>query len=154
MVEVMIVVAILAVLLGIAAPAYTEMVASQRVRDTASDLHTSLMRARSEAISRSTPVTIKAVGGNLANGWHIADPSGTYNPDPANPTVFIEQHGPVKSSTIAGATDVTFTNVGRLSGGAIAIKISVTGTAVTRCVTADLAGRAKIRTIAASDACT
>lgn len=153
LIEVMIVLAILGILISIAAPAFSEWVASQRVRDTATDLHSSLMRARSEAISRGTSVTITAVGGNLANGWYIADPNPTYNPDLANPTVFIEQHGAVPNATISGATNISYTNVGRLSGVAIGIKVAIAGTGLTRCVTIDVAGRPKTRVIAAADAC-
>lgn len=155
LIELMVVLAILGILMGIAVPNFSEWIASQRVRDTASDLHTSLMRARSEAISRGlatsvTPVTTT----NWANGWHIANPDGTYNPDPANPTVFIEQHGPVQNVSISGAgTAIAFTTVGRLSGTALGIRITATGTTMTRCITVDTAGRPKTLAIGASDTC-
>lgn len=155
LIELMVVLLILGILMGIAVPNFSEWIAGQRVRDTAADFHTSLMRARNEAISRGlatsiTPVTTT----NWANGWHIANPDGTYNPDPANPTVFIEQHGPVQNATISGAgTAITFTTVGRLSGTALAIRITAAGTSMTRCVTVDTAGRPKTRVIAATDTC-
>jgi type IV fimbrial biogenesis protein FimT len=152
--ELMAVLAIVGILMSIAVPAFSEWIASQRVRDTAADIHTSLMRARNEAISRGLNTSIKPVNGNWANGWFIANPDGTYNPDPANPTVFIEQHGPVQNATISGAgTGVAFTPVGRLSGTAIAIKITSAGTRTTRCVTVDTAGRPKTRPINATDTC-
>lgn len=151
--EVMVVVAILGILFGIAAPAYTEWIASQRVRDTAADIHTSLMRARSEAVSRGLSTSIAPVAANWANGWHIANPDATYNPDPANPTVFIEQHGPVQNASITGAGTIAFTSTGRLSGVALGIKITASGTSLTRCVTVDTAGRPKTRAIEAADTC-
>ena len=152
--ELMAVLAIVGILMSIAVPAFSEWIASQRVRDTAADIHTSLMRARNEAISRGLNTSIKPVNGNWANGWFIANPDGAYNPDPANPTVFIEQHGPVQNATISGAgTGVAFTPVGRLSGTAIAIKITSAGTRMTRCVTVDTAGRPKTRPINAADTC-
>lgn len=152
--ELMVVVAILGILMSIAVPAYTEWIASQRVRDTAADIHTSLMRARNEAVSRGLNTSIKPVNGNWASGWFIANPDGTYNPDPANPTVFIEQHGPVPNASINGAgAGITFTPVGRLSGTALAIKITSAGTRMTRCVTVDTAGRPKTRPINATDTC-
>ena len=151
--ELMIALAILGILMAIAAPAYSEWVASQRVRDTATDLHASLMRARNEAISRGLTTSVTGVGGNLASGWYIANPDGTYNPDPANPTVFIEQHGSVQNATVSGATSITFTDVGRLQGTALGIKIAVAGTGATRCITVDTAGRPKTRAIKSSDTC-
>lgn len=151
--ELMAVLAIVGILMSIAVPAFSEWIASQRVRDTAADIHTSLMRARNEAISRGLKTSIKPVGGDWANGWYIANPDGTYNPDPANPTVFIEQHGPVQNATISGAgTEIAFTPVGRLPGTA-AIKITSAGTRMTRCVTVDTAGRPKTRPINAADTC-
>ena len=153
LVELIVVVAIMGILLGVAAPSFSEWVASQLVRDTAADLHSSLTRARSEAISRGLATTVTAVSGNLANGWYIANPDSGFNPDAANPTIFVEQHGAVNNATISGATNVTFTNIGHLSGSAIGIKIAVSGTSQTRCVTVDTAGRPKTRVINASDSC-
>lgn len=153
--ELMAVLAIVGILMSIAVPAFSEWIASQRVRDTAADIHTSLMRARNEAISRGLKTSITPVNGNWANGWFIANPDGTYNPDPANPTVFIEQHGPVQNAAISGAgTGVAFTPVGRLFGTpTAAIKITSAGTRMTRCVTVDTAGRPKTRPINATDTC-
>lgn len=157
LIELMVVIAILGILMSIAVPAFSEWIAGQRVRETAADIHTSLMRARNEAISRGsatsiTPVTISGVT-SWANGWYIANPDATYNPDPANPTVFIEQHGPVQNATISGAGTITFTSVGRLSGTALAIRITALGTSMTRCLTVDTAGRPKTRSINATDTC-
>ena len=153
LIELMVVIAILGILMSIAVPAFSEWVASQRVRDTAADIHTSLMRARNEATSRGLSVSITPASGNWANGWYIANPDATYNPDPANPTVFIEQHGPVQNATISGAGTITFTSVGRLSGVALAIRVAAGGTTLTRCVTVDTAGRPKTRSIEAADTC-
>lgn len=157
LIELMVVVGILGILISVAAPAFSEWIAGQRVRDTAADIHTSLMRARNEAVSRGlatsiTPVTLSGVT-SWANGWYIANPDSTYNPDPANPTVFIEQHGPVQNASISGAGTITFTAIGRLSGVALAIRVTAAGTAMTRCITVDTAGRPKTRAIAATDTC-
>ena len=151
--ELMIVVAILGVLMAMAMPAVSEMIASQRVRDTAADIHTSMMRARNEAISRGLATAVTPVGGDWAGGWYIANPDGTYNPDMTNPTVFIEQHAAVPNATITAVGTISFSPVGRLTGTATAIKINVAGTLLTRCVTIDTAGRPKTRSINNSDAC-
>lgn len=160
--EVMLVVAILGILLGIAAPAFSEWVASQRVRDAAGDIHSSLIRARSEAVKRSSlrnwpiavrPVTLDGVT-SWANGWYIADPDPVFNPDSANPTVFIEKHEGIPNATIEGAGAITFTGVGRLAGAAVTMKLTVTGTTSARCITVDTAGRPKIWSIRSSENCT
>lgn len=152
LIELMVVVAIMGILLGIAAPAVTEWIASQRVRDTAFDLHASMMRARSEAVGRGLNTSVTPVGGNWASGWYIANPDGTYNPDPANPTVFIEQHGSVPNATITGSGTITFSSIGRLSTSA-ALKLTSDGTSLARCIAVDTAGRPKTISISAGDAC-
>ncbi len=149
--ELMVVVAILGILMAVAVPAFTEWIAGQRVRDSAADLHTSLMRAKSEAVSRGLPITVARVDDSWAKGWTIANPEfvGT----------FIEEHGPVSNATIsvirngAPLSSVTFSNNGRLSGTAITIRLEAAGTKTTRCITVDIAGRPKTRPINAAEAC-
>lgn len=150
--ELMIVVAIMGILLGIAAPAITEWIASQRVRDTAFDLHASMMRARSEAVARAckTAVIPDGTPPDWANGWHITTDPGN---ECANvPTLVIEQHASVPNATIAGSGTMAFTSVGRLSAAA-ALKLTVEGTSLARCITVDTAGRPRTLSINAGDAC-
>lgn len=143
--ELMVVVAIMGILMALAAPAVTEWLASQRVRETAADLHMSLVRARNEAISRNFAVAVTPEGGNWASGWSIANPNFSGQ--------FIEQHADVPGATISGAGTITFTQVGRLQGAAVAIKITAEGTGLARCITIDTAGRPKVIPIAASATC-
>lgn len=72
LIEAMVVVSILAVLAGLGTPAFREMIASQRVRNAASDLLSDMMLARSEAIRRNTPITISAIDASWSNGWTVA----------------------------------------------------------------------------------
>lgn len=72
LIEAMVVVVILAILAGLATPSFRGIIASQRVRNAASDLLSDMMLARSEAIRRNTPVTISAVGSSWSNGWTVA----------------------------------------------------------------------------------
>lgn len=149
LIELMVVIVIMGIMMAIAAPSVTEWVASQRVRDAAGSIHSSLTRARSEARARGqatsvTPVTVSGVT-EWKNGWYIEDPS--------RPGVFIEQNSAVPNATITGAGTITFTAVGRLSGTATGLKIIAAGTEAARCIRVDTAGRAKVTQIASSATC-
>jgi len=58
LVELMIVIAILAVIATLAAPSFTRMMAKKRVEGIASELVTDLQYARSEAVQRNTTVRV------------------------------------------------------------------------------------------------
>lgn len=82
MIELMIVVAIMAILIALAAPSFTPLIERWRVRDSAETLTSSLYYARSEAIKRGGNVIV-AKNPNAANcttatantewgcGWHV-----------------------------------------------------------------------------------
>ena len=71
LIEMMIVVALLAILTSLAAPALSTFVASQRNKTISFDLYSSMMFARSEAIKRRSTVTVEATGGAWNNGWTV-----------------------------------------------------------------------------------
>lgn len=58
LVELMVAIAVLAILLGIAAPSFRDMTASSDLRSTSNELITTLAQARSEAIKRGGRVTV------------------------------------------------------------------------------------------------
>ena len=68
LIEIMVTVAILAVLAAIAVPSFTTLIEGWRVRAATEELQSAIYYARSEAIKRSGGVTIVATGGNWANG--------------------------------------------------------------------------------------
>ena len=76
-VELLVVVAVLALIAGVAAPALSSMVATQQVRTAAYDLHATLNIARSEALTRNASVTIAPVSGDWAAGWSVTEAGGT-----------------------------------------------------------------------------
>lgn len=65
----MIVVAIVGTLAVIAAPSFTAMIGSTRIKGTASDLHMAFLKARSEAVKRNASVRVD----RAANwtGWSV-----------------------------------------------------------------------------------
>lgn len=69
LVELMVVIAILAILATMAAPAMQGQIASSHVTAATNDLLTTLANARSEAVRRSTTITVSATGGDWKKGW-------------------------------------------------------------------------------------
>ena len=135
LIELLTVLSIVAILAALAAPSYREMIAKQRERSTASELLSGLMQARSEAVKRNVPVTLKPVDAAAwQKGWSI--------PDPANAGKNIDVRGAISGATITGPASVIFMSNGRVSGAA-APKFSITadGTTEAKCVVTDLSGR-------------
>jgi type IV fimbrial biogenesis protein FimT len=58
LIELMVTIAIAAVLAGLAAPSFRELIASNRLKSHTSALHSSLLQARSEAIKRNSRVVL------------------------------------------------------------------------------------------------
>ena len=96
--ELLAVVAIVAILAGVAAPAMGGLVAGQRARAATSDVYTALVQARSEAIKRNAEVTLlPTTSGHWEAGWSIPNPSDSGHP--------VANHPGVKGGTIVGETD-------------------------------------------------
>jgi type IV fimbrial biogenesis protein FimT len=133
--ELMAVVTIIAILGAMAAPSFSQLVASQRSKGVASDLFTSLTRARSEAIKRNAEVTLMpATAGNWQAGWRI--------PNPANSGNVLDNHGPVPGITVNGPANVVYLASGRLKNAtAPSFQISAAAVPQVRCVGVDLSGR-------------
>ena len=141
LVEAMVVVAVLAVLAGLAAPALTGMVVNQQLKGAGFDLSSSLKVARSEALTRNVNVTMAPVGGNWAQGWTITEEGGAV----------IRRQNQYTRITLTGPASVVFNGDGRPSS--IATPFAVTAadanTPTYRCVRL----RANGRPILASGAC-
>ncbi|MGX4641342.1 GspH/FimT family pseudopilin [Massilia sp. SYSU DXS3249] len=133
--ELMTVVAILAILASLAAPAYTKMVASMRSRSVSSDLHAALSLARSEAIKRNAEVSLLPVSARQWQfGWSIADPN--------NAARKLDDHPPVPGATVTGPASVVFLPNGRVKNATLpAFDIALSGSDQRRCVKLDLSGR-------------
>lgn len=69
--ELVVAIAIVAILLGVGAPAMRDLIASQRVRSAANDLYSDLTFARSEAIKRNTQVRIVRDSASWTEGWTV-----------------------------------------------------------------------------------
>lgn len=138
--ELMVALAILAVLLAVAAPSYRDFVVDSRMGGEANEFLTMLNFARSEAVKRNGTISMCssangtgcANSGNWAQGWIVfidVDGDGTLDSGSVPPETILRVHGALnEQSSLAGiltgteteATNVSFLPDGRamLSGGA------------------------------------
>jgi type IV fimbrial biogenesis protein FimT len=140
LIELVVACVVLAVLAVMAAPSITEMNARQRVQTDASDLFTSLLRARSEAIRQNTDVTLVPAGA-WNSGWRI-----TVGGTP------IDAHGATTRVAIAGnVAAVTYRSSGRVAGATSpSFTLTATDTTVKRCVQVRLSGEPVVTSAACS----
>jgi type IV fimbrial biogenesis protein FimT len=131
--ELMIVVAVMTTLVAAALPAYNEFVRNQRVKTASFDVFSSLVYARSEAVTRNASVTVAPVtAGSWAGGWTVKDAGG----------VVLRSQEALASIAITGPTSVVFNGSGRLGAAAGNFELTATGSGITsRCISLDLSGR-------------
>jgi type IV fimbrial biogenesis protein FimT len=142
MIELLIVVAVIGILASLAAPSFSELIKSQRMKSMATDLNASLSLARSEAVKRNTNVTLSpTTAGSWQDGWQISDPGP--------PASVIQVHSAFTGVTATGPASVTYQSSGRILGTtAPAFDISATGVSAQRCVSVDLSGRPNMKAAA------
>ena len=114
LVELMVGIAILAVLLGVALPSFKTMLLNSEIRNAAESIANGMQKARAEAVARNTNV-------NFVLG---ANASGTYTSwtvNQVNPAAVIESRrskegskNVTRSVLPANATTVTFNNLGQV----------------------------------------
>lgn len=71
LIELVVSIAVMAVLATLAVPSFQRFVEAQRLRTSAFGLVSDLTLARSEAVKRGTPVELIPVGGDWAGGWQV-----------------------------------------------------------------------------------
>lgn len=104
MIELMIVIALAAIVLALAVPSFTATLAKKRMEGVASELGTDIQYARSEAVQRNAPVRI-IVGSNC----YTIHTVGTTNATSC--TLLITDGVPLKALTVQdGATAFAFTS--------------------------------------------
>ncbi len=120
LIELMVTIAIVAILAAIAAPSFTGMIERWRVRQAAEELQSTLYYARSEAIKRSGGITIEAASG-WGSGWSVKHTLGgtttelQTTPAPkkigvtqTNNTFYVDRWGMVATTANGAATKVEF----------------------------------------------
>ena len=97
LVELMVVLAIAALLLSLAAPSLQAIIARQRLRTVQNDLFAAIHLTRSQAIQRGSRVTLTpqdSTASDWTQGWVVfIDSNGNLRLDPAEERIF--QQGPV-----------------------------------------------------------
>ena len=137
--ELLIVITVAGVMLAAGVPSFVEFIKNQRVKTASFDLFSSLVVARSEAITRNTSVTVTpASTTNWANGWTI-----TYVDATSGSTVTLREQSSMPNITITGPTSVVYRGSGRLTNATTPqFALTATGSTVTsRCINVDLSGR-------------
>jgi len=117
LVELMVALAILAILLAIAAPSYRDFVVDSRMSGEANEFLTGLTFARSEAVKRNRPVSMCKSGngtgcansGDWEQGWivFVDLPTGTIGSYDSGTDTILRVHAALnEQSTLVGTTDV------------------------------------------------
>jgi type IV fimbrial biogenesis protein FimT len=148
LIEVATVLAVIGVLTAAALPSFNYLIATNRAKAAASDLHLALTRARSEALTRNLNVTLSPVGAGWVSGWRIS-----YGATP----VIVETYAAVKQGvTIAnGPASVVYQSSGRIQGAA-APAFLVTGSGrsnAQRCVSVATSGRPYLKSLPSGATC-
>lgn len=91
--EILCVLAVAALLLGMAAPSLQALLQRQRLTTTVNDFFAALTLTRSEALRRGVPVVLLAAGAGWDSGWMVlVDRNGNLRPDAGEDIV--ASHGP------------------------------------------------------------
>ncbi len=149
LVELMVTIAVLAILLAIGIPAFASLIAANRLTSATNELVASLQTARTEAIRRNARVTVcpaapgaTACSGDWRDGWMaFVDPTPGNAPAPESANDILLRGGPLPTGLVVVANAplssyVSFTADGmskQLDGASLAdiLRVCSTSTALT-----------------------
>lgn len=166
LIELIIAVVILGILISVAAPAFNETIAVQRLRASANELRASIGLARSEAVKRNvaTGLTLARRDGDWSNGWCVLNPDSTATAcmdtsdgtsyDPGNYLSEVVLTDGVAVSATGGETNLSFNNWGRTAGCPRFEFSATAGSSTCRmCLSSTLDGRVVVASGACSGSC-
>lgn len=142
-IELMITLAIVAILAALAAPAFQRLIATQRIKSVASALNESLWVARSEALKRNDKVAFNFT--NSGDDTVVGDWKITQSSDGTGTALLQQTGSPSVASTTSAHGNLLFVfdSSGRLTPGVSSwIKLSVPSASVNRWVCISASGRA------------
>jgi type IV fimbrial biogenesis protein FimT len=139
LIELMVVITVLAVLLGVGVPSFRALIIKTRLKNASFDVFSSIVAARSEAITRNTTVTITPNSGDWAKGWVITDTGSNT----------LKTQDAFTNLTVTGPATLVYSSSGRASASAncgsgkpcISLNAADAVASDGRCVTIDLSGR-------------
>lgn len=137
LVELLVTIAVFAIIATLAVPSMQQLMASQRVRSVASDIASDLVIARNEAVKRGDSVQLAPAASGWAGGWTLKVASTS--------ELLSSRNAAGSGVTFASSPlTVTYDKYGRLSGAASVVRFSINGTGASeRCVSIDPSGRPK-----------
>jgi type IV fimbrial biogenesis protein FimT len=137
LIELMVVVAILAIITTAAAPSFRSFLEGQRVKGMAYDLTADLMLARSEALKRNASVSIVRSGDDWGQGWTTATV--------AVPAVISIRNASLGVLVSDAPASITFDVNGRVSSPSTEVRMTLSGSSggTSRCVEISPSGRAR-----------
>ena len=145
LIELMVAVAVAGAIVAYGLPMLQDVVLNQRVRTSASDFHTALLLARSEAIKRGSSVDIDI----NTDGWEVASGATVLlTKDDLHATVDFACSTDADTSPETCPSSISYTRTGRLDVGdnPFEIRFFITGNSNTlsRCVGITLSGIANV----------
>ena len=137
LIELIVVIAIVGILTSMALPSFTALIASQRIKTSASNIQAFLNLTRAEALKRNASVTFAPnTAGQWNSGWKITDPGNG---------VVLYTNSAVSTLTVTGPDSVTYQRSGRTSASADGtFKLTSTATTDFRCVEVNPSGVAMV----------
>lgn len=149
--ELMVVIAIAAILLALALPSFTSTLRSNRVATSTNELLATLSLARSEAVRNTrgagvcTSADGGACGGDWDSGWLVWGDSNGNGALDAGETVVRYSQARSSLAMTGSVTTLAFDSRGRLSGGAQTIGMHPSDAAMpANCITISGAGQTRV----------
>lgn len=142
LIELMVTIAVLVIVLGISVPEFSKMVAENKVRTVASDIHSNLLTARSTAISMNIAIILSPISSNWINGWELY-PETDKDIEPDKRKILLA-HGSTDAVQVTSNPNgnVLFNANGRTNSNTKFTIASSAYSSVIRCVTIEASGRA------------
>ena len=148
LVELLVGLVVLSVLVSVAAPSFSRMVAEQRLRQVGSELRISLATARSEAVKRNEAVSLIKQGSDWSTGWCIeAGKTSNCSAQPIQQfNVASDQITVLKDGATAG-TEINFNAWGRVTScPEFLLSTTAAGSACALCLVVTTDGRVESHT--------
>jgi type IV fimbrial biogenesis protein FimT len=130
--ELLVAIAVLAIVAAIAVPSFTEIVRQNRATNLTNSMVSALNLARSEAVKRGAQASVSALESGWETGWQVRAGGNELRRWPTE-----------NASVTPSATTITFNPRGRLAATS-GIQITVGVDTALRCVRVSLSGSARV----------